>query len=204
MFILENISLIITLIPMIILLLCWLSLTIENVLKYTMHWNIAVPILFHMYVYYYWLYHIAPMFQDLPRAHPVNVFVEPSATAAVGALPAEHATRHERTQALWKLLQRDRGEGVVCGWLAVLCGFVLLYFLDVSFDVESNKWDYNPDWLSHAFIFFIRANPQVEAVYFHPDCFCCDKCQKPLTGKFHKQARGSRAQNPSQIAETMA
>lgn len=27
----------------------------------------------------------------------------------------------------------------------------------------------------------------MEAVYFHPDCFCCDKCQKPLTGKFHKQ-----------------
>lgn len=27
----------------------------------------------------------------------------------------------------------------------------------------------------------------VEALHYHPDCFCCDKCQLPLSGKFHKQ-----------------
>ena len=28
----------------------------------------------------------------------------------------------------------------------------------------------------------------VEGSYYHPDCFCCDKCKSPLSGKFHKQA----------------
>ena len=27
----------------------------------------------------------------------------------------------------------------------------------------------------------------VEGSYYHPDCFCCDKCKSPLSGKFHKQ-----------------
>eukprot|EP00927_Polykrikos_kofoidii_P053743 TRINITY_DN48302_c0_g1_i1.p1 TRINITY_DN48302_c0_g1~~TRINITY_DN48302_c0_g1_i1.p1 ORF type:complete len:513 (-),score=76.64 TRINITY_DN48302_c0_g1_i1:114-1529(-) len=28
--------------------------------------------------------------------------------------------------------------------------------------------------------------------YFHPGCFTCSSCQRPLTGKFHKQADGKR------------
>ena len=103
----------------------------------------------------------------------------------------------------------------MCGWLAVLCGFVLLYFLDVSFDTGCLNYILNPTSGIlirrigfHMLSYFHTGQPLGGSRLLPSGLLLLRQVPKTVDREISQAGAGhrglKRAQNPSQIAETMA